>query len=73
MIYDFYIKMIKMSEPNSWLRKQYVNGIIKVESGGRYVRGESKKVDSVYDFLLSFNFLMGSDTYKIKEKIKEIK
>ena len=73
MLYDFYVYMIKMSEPNSWLRKKYAKGIIKVEGGGVYREGEMKKVDEVYNFLLSFNFLMRSDEYKIKEKIKEIK
>ena len=73
MLYDFYVYMIKMSEPNSWLRERYAKGIIKVESGGVYREGEMKKIDDVYNFLLSFNFLMRSDEYKIKEKIKEIK
>jgi hypothetical protein len=54
---EFYIDMVRGSEANSELRKQWVLGIIKAITKNQHYKynGENPKLDNIYEELVKIN------------------
>jgi hypothetical protein len=60
---DFYIDMIRGSESNTKLRKEWVRGIIRVMTKNYHYEcnGENPKLDDIYKELVKINVKYGQE------------